>query len=75
MLANFVIAFYTEELLTYKNLQNLKCATIYIHNYTQPFFFKGRFYYKINKTQHKKLQLFTKYVQTHHHKDFKHCTS
>ena len=35
MLANFVIAFYTEELLTYKNLQNLKYATIYIHNYTQ----------------------------------------
>ena len=43
--------------------------------YEYSIFFKGRFYYKINKTQHKKLQLFTKYVQTHHHKDFKHCTS
>ena len=43
--------------------------------YLMNFFLKEDFIRKSTKHNTKKLQLFTKYIQTHHHKDFKHCTS
>ena len=46
-----------------------------IKPFTTSFFLKEDFIRKSTKHNTKKLQLFTKYIQTHHHKDFKHCTS
>ena len=54
-----------------------QCYTNNLHTMMSFFFLflKEDFIRKSTKHNTKKLQVFTKYIQTHHHKDFKHCTS